>query len=106
MVMVETYMLVDRIQTISASIINRKLASYLWLRNREDVREKLLRSLRVVEVKEEESILVRECKARLGERETLTSPAVRVLRLDGEGSCDLADAGGVGEDEWGPRHTR
>ena len=48
MVMVEAYMLVDRIQTISASIINRKLASYLWLRNREDVREKLLRSLRVV----------------------------------------------------------
>ena len=48
MVMVETYMLVDMIQTISASIINRKLASYLWLRNREDVREKLLRSLRVV----------------------------------------------------------
>ena len=46
--MVEAYMLVDRIQTISASIINRKLASYLWLRNREDVHEKLLRSLRVV----------------------------------------------------------
>ena len=61
-------------------------------------------------MKEEESILVRECKARLGERETLTSPAVRVLRLDGggveEGGGDLADAGGVGEDEWGPRHTR
>ena len=64
--MVETYMLVDRIQTISASIINRKLASYLWLRNREDVREKLLRSLRVVEVKEEESILVRQYSVRPG----------------------------------------
>ena len=54
MVMVETSMLVDWIQTISASMvrdlvnINRKLASYLWLRNREDVHEKLLRSLRVV----------------------------------------------------------
>ena len=23
-----------------------------------------------------------------------------------EGGGDLADAGGVGEDEWGPRHTR
>ena len=51
MVMVETSMLVDWIQTISASMvkdlvnINRKLASYLWLRNREDVREKLFKML-------------------------------------------------------------
>ena len=37
----------------------------------------------MVEKKGEERILVRECKARLGERETLTSPGVRVLSLDG-----------------------
>ena len=39
----------------------------------------------MVEKKGEERILVRECKARLGERETLTSPGVRVLSLDGGG---------------------
>ena len=84
-------MLVDMIKTNSASLpkdlvnINGNQASYPWLRNREVIREQLLRSLRVVEMKGEERILVRECKARLGERETLTSPGVRVLSLDGGG---------------------
>ena len=87
-VMVETSMLVDMIKTNSASLakdlvnINRNQASYPWLRNREVIREQLLRSLRVVEMKGEERILVRECKARLGERETLTSTGVSMLSLD------------------------
>ena len=38
-----------------------------------------------MEKKEDVGILVRECQARLKEREILTSPGVRVLRLDGGG---------------------
>ena len=77
---VETSLLVERIQTNSVSLamdlveVNWKLASYPWLGNIEDIHDKLLKRLRMVEMKEEEMILVRECKARLGERETLTSP--------------------------------
>ena len=36
-------------------------------------------------MKQEKGVLVRKCKARLGERETLTSRGVRKLRLDGGG---------------------
>ena len=55
----EMSMLVEMIQTNSASlfmdlvIINRKLASYPWLRKRGDIRNKLLQRLRVVEMKGE-----------------------------------------------------
>lgn len=47
-VVVETSMLAERIQTNGASMVkglvgnNRILASYPWLRNRKDFREKLL----------------------------------------------------------------
>ena len=56
----------------------------------------------MVDMKGEERILVRECKTRLGERETLTSPGVRVVSLDGWGMMYVEDL----EKMTGPRHTR
>ena len=51
---VEATVLVDKIKNNSVSlvqdlkIINRKLANYPWLKNREDIRDKLLRKLHVL----------------------------------------------------------
>ena len=89
-------MLVDRIKNNSTSLVqdlemmNRKLANNPWLKNRVDICKMLLTMLTVLEKKEVLGIHVRELKARLGEREILTSPGVRVLSQDGGGMRGVA----------------
>ena len=89
-------MLVDRIKNNSTSLVqdlemmNRKLANNPWLKNRVDICKMLLTMLTVLEKKEVLGIHVRELKARLGEREILTSPGVRVFSLDGGGMRGVA----------------
>merc|ERR1711936_1324269 len=88
----------ERIKTNSASLkknlelINKELSMFPWLIRSEKFRVAALRKLRLLGEEEEEDvdILVRECKARLGEREILNSPGVRILSLDGGGMRGVA----------------
>ena len=93
----EARVMIDRIKTSSASLIddlklmNKKLSMFPWLIESENFRVTALRKLRMLGNEEETvGVLVRECKARLGEREMLNSPGVRILSLDGGGMRGVA----------------
>ena len=93
----EAKAMMERIKTSSASLeqdlelINKKLSMFPWLIGSENFRVSALRKLRLLGEEEENvDIFVRECKARLGEREILNSPGVRILSMDGGGMRGVA----------------